>query len=200
MTSLSFTTVRPAQGLTNGQFTPWVINWQVPVGTANGFVIQHLQLVFQGIHYCGDDDILTDDTIWNLLNYSEPTRLDYWEAWQYRSGVWQPPNNADGWGFSQVGTFYTSDTAGTIVFKGSAGFYEGEDLNQFAGGWGTNGDNEGSPMSGDLMSTVETPNLPQTILAERTMTVQWNPCDCDTSDDVCRQTTITSALAGAQIT
>ena len=194
MSTLSFATVSGPQGLINGRFSPWVVQWQLPPGTPNGFVLQHMQVQFQGVHYCYDDDF-TDDEIWNIFGYQGETRLQFWEAWQFQDGVWQRPGNTDGWGFSRPGTFYSNDGEGVVVFKGSAGFYEAQDLNQFCDAWGSNGDNSGSPMSGDLMSTtlLDPSSIPPGTV-NRSMTVEWRCCGCDSDDQVCRRTVVTTAI------
>jgi len=196
MPNLSFTTVAQPQGQTNGRFSPWVIRWQLQNGAGDGFILQHMQVIFQGVHDC-DDEILTDDDVWNRFEYPDPPRLNFWEAWQYRNGVWQRPADTDGWGFSRPGTFYSNDGEGVVIFKGSAGFYEGNDPSAFCGGWGTNGDNDSSPMSGDLMSTTQTPNLPEPPSVDRTMTVEWHVCNCDSDDEVCRKTAVTTTIGPA---
>jgi len=194
MAALSFTTLSAPQGQINGQFTPWVIAWQIPNQTPNGYVLQHMQIIFQGVHDCGLDN-LSDDEIWSRMDYTGPPRLDYWEAWQYRDGIWLPISNTDSWGFSQPGSFYSNDGEGTVIFNGMAGFYEGEDLVAFCGEWGTDGNNDGSPMSGALMSTTQTPDLPNPPTIQRSMRIEWHVCGCDSDDVECRKTSVTTAIA-----
>jgi hypothetical protein len=82
-----------------------------------------------------------------------------------------------------------------------AGFYEGDDLSAFCGGWGADGENDGSPMSGDLMSTTQTPDptiSPGNTVA-RTMRIEWHACGCDSDDAQCRKTSVTTTTGSPEV-
>lgn len=198
MIPLGFETIYWPQGLKDGQFSSWVIGWGLPPNAPDGFVIQHMQLSFQNVCYCDTNEPLDDDTIWNLLGYSEPTRLDFYESWQFLNGFWQLPSSRDGWGFPMAHEFYSNATQGSILFQGNAAFFPGSDLTAFGTGWGKNGDDQGSPMSGDLLSTVQvTPATTQALAlppndpGRRSLTVTWHPCDLS-DDDPGRNTIVTT--------
>jgi len=167
------TTSSPQPGI-DGQFTPWVIAWRQTRGALGpGILIQNIDYSIS-VTYCGGDP-LTQQDIWNLWPYQGEPRFNYWEAWT--DDVTSSGNWTDTWmGLGPI--FYSSLTSGKIEIIGAAGWYPIAGLDNVGNGWGRGGDNLSSPMSGNLLSTMAPPTLPQPVggMIIRTMTVTWTPC------------------------
>jgi hypothetical protein len=172
--NLSYITKSAPQPGTDGHFSPWVIEWRLPDGTLPaGFLIQYLEYSISAT-YCDGDD-LSQEEIWNqwyYMNANDPDqpRFNFWETWVSGDGL------TDSWCEPSGRFFSTGLKSGKIVITGTAAWYDIPSLDSAANGWGRNGQNLGSPMSGDLLSTTGPASLPDIATVTRSMTVIWDPC------------------------
>ena len=150
----------------------WEIEWLLPPGTPNGFVIQKIESKFD-IREC-NGRVLDEQEIWLRLGFSDQPRFKFYEAWEFKDGYW-PSKATDIWGWFPRQGFAEVKTFGKCVQEGSADFYKG-DLMDFGGGWGVKGQNSGSPISCNLMSTIEDLSLPYPLADYRKMEFSWNSC------------------------
>jgi hypothetical protein len=189
------TTSAPTRGI-DGRFSPWIIAWQNP-GAHAGPVMLIQRVTYRiSATYCGGDDLTLQD-IWNKWPYQGEPEFDYWEAWT--DDVTSSGNWTDTWcGPGEL--FYSSLTSGVIDITGIAGWYPISSLDSVGDGWGRGGENQSSPMSGNLLSTsAATLNLPDPIggTIQRTLTVTWDPCS--NSGSVENTTVAIDSLNGPQI-
>ena len=151
------TLVRPEGNVTAGGGYSWQILWAPEPSEQNGFVVQKI----------------TYDLRWfncdNSIREMPPIETFY-EAWGVTSGLL---GNLDQWTESDHGTSW-----GTVKTQGTAGFYSGQlppNLTGFAVGT--------VPMAGATgLSTYTTPGFWPLSgnLVQRTLTVTWNSCPCQT--------------------
>jgi hypothetical protein len=168
------TTSQPTRGI-DGRFSPWIIKWQNAGGSSGpGILIQRITYRISATYSGGDD--LSQEDIWNKWPYQGEPRFDYWEAWT--DDVTSTGNWNDAWsGPGEI--FYSSLTSGVLEMTGIAGWYPISSLDSIGDGWGHGGENQSSPMSGDLLSTAaDALALPQPVggIIQRTLTVSWDPC------------------------
>ena len=169
---LNWKTISSPVGCIRGIHFEWEIKW-LPPDAPNGFVIQRIEAKFD-LRSC-EGKILSENEIWSRFGFTSEPRLKYWEAWQVTDGHWLLPA-IDKWGCNPNSDFFNIKTSGTWFREGRAAFYEGVDLMKFGDGWGKNGQNSGSPASGDLMSTIEDLSLPYPPTVYRKMELSWNSC------------------------
>jgi len=179
--NLEYTTLSNPIGLMHGKFEPWVIEWVVPHEAIRGFVIQHISTRFT-VQRCRTKDTLSPQEIWKLLGHNGEERFEFWEAWRFQQGVCER-GGTDKWCICETTDFYAFDSVGKIEMIGSAAFYDGDDLRAFGEQWRSKGANSGSPASGELMSTIKPPNLPDRPKCERRLIIEWDSCDYSSTCD-----------------
>jgi hypothetical protein len=179
--NLGYTTKSKPLGLMDGKFEPWVIEWALPREACSGFVIQHMCTRFN-VQRCWTKETLSPQAIWKQLRHKGEERFEFWEAWRVQQGVCER-GGTDKWCICEMTDFYSFDSVGKIEMIGSAAFYEGDDLREFGEEWGSKGANSGSPASGELMSTIKPPNLPERPKCKRRFIIEWDSCDYSSTCD-----------------